>query len=130
MKKLFTEFKEFAFKGNMIDLAVGMIIGSAFTGVVNALVTLILGIMSGIFAIPENLAEASIQIGELSIPYGGFLTALINFILIAICIFILVKSINTAKAKLEKDKAEEVPAEPEKSAEVLLLEEIRDLLKK
>ena len=130
MKKLFTEFKEFAFKGNMIDLAVGMIIGSAFTGVVNALVTLILGIISGVFAIPENLAEASIQIGELSIPYGGFLTALINFILISLCIFMIVKSINTAKAKLEKDKAEEVPAEPEKSAEVLLLEEIRDLLKK
>lgn len=128
MKKFFEEFKTFIARGNVIDLAVGMIVGSAFTAIVTSLVNdmlmpLIGTIMGGIdlsnlkIEIPWNLAGDPVYI-----CYGNFLQAILNFIIIAFCIFMLVKAIN----KLVKKK-EAAPAGPTKDQE--LLTEIRDLLK-
>ena len=129
MKKLLNEFKEFAFKGNVLDMAVGVIIGGAMTSVVSALVDLVLGLISGIIHIPENLSSATFKIGELSIPYGALLFAVINFLILALCVFFIVKAINTAKEKMTKKEKNEEKKEPEKPEDIVLLEEIRDLLK-
>ncbi len=128
MKKFFEEFKTFIARGNVIDLAVGMIVGSAFTAIVNSLVNdmlmpLIGTIMGGInlgclkLEIPWNLAGEPVYI-----YYGNFLQSVLNFLIVAFCIFLLVKTIN----KFIKKK-EAAPAGPTKDQE--LLTEIRDLLK-
>lgn len=128
MKKFFNEFKTFIARGNVIDLAVGMIIGTAFTSIVKSLVDdmlmpLIGTIMGGIdltnlrIEIPWNLAGDPVYIS-----YGNFLQAILNFLIIAFCIFLLVKFINKLVSKKEA-----APAGPTKDQE--LLAEIRDLLK-
>lgn len=128
MKKFIQEFKTFISRGNVIDLAVGMIIGSAFTAIVTSLVNdmlmpLIGTIMGGInlsnlsFTIPWNLAGEPVVI-----CYGNFLQAVLNFLIVAFCIFLIVKVIN----KIIKKK-EAAPPKPTKDQE--LLTEIRDLLK-
>ncbi len=128
MKKLWNEFKEFAFRGNVLDMAVGVIIGGALTSVVTALVNMIMGIISAIVKIPASLDKATATVGTVEIAYGAFVSALINFFLLALCVFAMVKVINTAKGKMVKEK-EEAPVAPAKSNEEVLLEEIRDLLK-
>ena len=146
------EFKEFISRGNVLDLAVGVIIGGAFQSIVNSLVndvvmpviTLVTGgidftnwfiSLDGVKY--ANLAAAQ-EAGASTLNYGVFITAIINFLLMALVIFFIVKAINTAEkksaerlAKLKKKdgKTEEVVEEP-KSADIVLLEEIRDLLKK
>lgn len=128
MKKFFEEFKAFIAKGNVIDLAVGMIIGSAFTAIVNSLVNDMLMPLLGTIIGGINLSRLSVEIpwnaaGEpVYIHFGSFFQAIINFIIIAFCIFLLVKLIN----KFIKKK-EAAPAKPTKDQE--LLTEIRDLLK-
>lgn len=134
MKNLWQEFKEFAFTGNVIDMAVGVIMGSALKDVVTALVNMLMGIISGIIKIPASLDEAVTKIpvgavGTVSIKWGAFVASFINFILLAICIFAMVKGINSAKRAVQKEEKEEEKKEEEKSPEVVLLEEIRDLLK-
>lgn len=132
MKNLWKEFKEFAFTGNVIDMAVGVILGGALKDVVTALVNMLMGVVSGIIKIPDSLDEAVFKMaigpaGTVSIKYGAFVSAFINFLLLALCIFLIVKSINKAKDKLKKeedDKAAETPP-----ADIVLLQEIRDLLK-
>ena len=132
MKKLLEEFKAFAVKGNVIDMAVGVIIGGAFGKIVTSLVNdiimpLIVGIFGGV-----KFAELSLLIGESEIKYGAFIQSVIDFLIIAICIFSFIKIINTlSELRKKKEEAEEAAEEaPKKSDEVLLLEEIRDLLKK
>lgn len=145
-KSIFTEFKEFISKGNVIDMAVGVIIGGAFTKIVNSLVSDLimpaLGLLTGDINFSNLkivLAEAvmegeTVVKEELAIRYGVFLDALLNFLLIAIAVFIMVKIINTAREKaekLKKKKAEEAPAAPPApDPQIVLLTEIRDLLKK
>ncbi len=148
-KSVFTEFKEFISRGNVIDMAVGVIIGGAFTKIVNSVVSDIitptLGLLTGKIDFAELkfvLAEAELDAAgeivkeELAIRYGVFLDALINFILIAVCVFAMVKIINTIRDKAEKLKkkeeeeaAAEAPA-PAPDPQLELLTEIRDLLKK
>ncbi len=123
---MWKEFKAFAFKGNVIDLAVGIIIGLAFgkivTSIVNDLIMPIFGVISG----GVNIAGLEYKVDEAIITYGAFLQSIIDFLIIAFSVFMIVKLINKLKRK-EEAKPEVVPA-PTK--EQLLLEEIRDLLKK
>ena len=129
--KTFDEFKEFISKGNVIDLAVGVIMGSAFTKIVSSLVENIITPVLSVITGKVNIADLSVKVtDELVIPYGLFLQAIIDFLLIAICVFMLVKSINKARAKFEKKEEEAEAAPPEPSNEEKLLTEIRDLLKK
>jgi large conductance mechanosensitive channel len=132
------EFREFALRGNMVDMAVGIIIGGAFGGVVKALVDFVmmppLGVLIGGVDFSDfkwTIRDAVIENGREIKPatllqYGAFITSLINFAIVALAVFLLVKAINTARAKLEKPK-EAAPTGPTQEQ---LLAEIRDLLKK
>ena len=128
---MFNEFKQFAIKGNVIDLAVGMIIGAAFTSIVKGLVDHILSPVLGLLTGGVDLAFVKIILageGEkaVSLNVGLFLQSVINFLLVSFSVFLLVKGIRSLQKK-EEAKPSEPPA-PSKSE--LYLEEIRDLLKK
>ena len=125
MKKFFAEFKEFAIKGNMLELAVGVIIGGAFNTVVKSIVENIFMPIVGMLMGGYNFSELSLTVGEASIQYGAFIQNVLNFLITAFCLFLVIKSINRFKRKKE-EPVEEAPAE--KSADILLLEEIRDTL--
>ncbi|MDE6019755.1 MAG: large-conductance mechanosensitive channel protein MscL [Ruminococcus sp.] len=118
------EFKEFISKGNVLDMAVGLIIGSAFTAIVTALVENIFTPLIGLIIGGINFAGIGITIGDANIQIGLFIQAIINFLLTAVCVFIVVKTINGFRRKKE-----EKPTPPKPSKEELLLTEIRDLLK-
>ena len=131
-KKILGEFKEFIERGNVIDLAVGVVIGSAFskivTSVVNDLLTPTIGILLG----GLDFSNISLTVKDSTINFGLFLNNVIDFFIIAICVFILVKFINKLTKKKEKveEIKEEVIEEPKKSNEEILLEEILSELKK
>ena len=138
------EFKDFIAKGNVMDMAVGIIIGAAFTAIVTSLVGdliqpiigLILGgidftnyfitLDGGDYA---TLAAAQ-EAGAATFNYGNFITALINFLIIAWVVFMLVKMVNRVKAAAEKPEEEKAPEDPPAPTDVELLAEIRDLLAK
>lgn len=127
MKKLWNEFKEFAFKGNVIDMAVGVILGTAITAFVTSLVQdIIMPVLSAIIKIPSDITELTLKVNNINIKYGSFLSNLINFLLMAFCIFICIKAINKVMSFRKKEE-EAVPAP--KPEDIALLEEIRDLLK-
>lgn len=126
-KKEFKGFREFISKGNVIDLAVGVIIGSAFGKIVTSIVNDILMPLIGIIIGGVNFTSLNIKIGDAVINYGAFIQNVIDFLIIALCVYIFVSVINKI---MKKDKKEDKEEEPKKSDEVLLLEEIRDLLKK
>ena len=117
------EFREFINKGNVMDLAVGVIIGGAFGAIVTSLVNDIIMPLIVWITGKADVSSLSVKIGEATLAYGNFLQAIINFLIIAFVIFLIVKAMN----KVIKKKEEEKPA---KSDEVKLLEDIRDLLKK
>lgn len=133
------EFKEFAMKGNVVDLAVGVIIGAAFGGLVKSLVDdLLMPIVGYIFGgldftnffiqlagAPAATLDAARENGAV-LAYGNFITLVVNFIIVAFILFMIIKAMNNAKKK--EAEAPEAPAEPPKNE--VLLEEIRDLLKK
>ena len=127
--KFFTEFKSFILRGNVMDMAVGVIIGGAFSGIVTALTTDIINpLINGIGG--AELGGTLKIYGGQEILYGHFISSIINFLLMAFVLFVLLKFVNkvfTINKKKEEPKKEEPP---KKSDEVLLLEEIRDLLKK
>lgn len=118
------EFKKFIARGNVIDLAVGVIIGGAFGKIVTSIVDDILMPLIGIIIGGLDFSSLKVTIGEAEIKYGNFIQNVVDFLIVAFCIFILVKIVN----KIMHKKEEEAPA-PVKSAEVVLLEEIRDLMK-
>jgi large conductance mechanosensitive channel len=134
---LIKEFKEFAMRGNVIDLAVGVVIGGSFGKIVSALVEKIIVPLTGfltqgksvadlsyVIPLPEALAEQGFK--PATIGYGAFAQAVIDFIIVAFAIFIMVKAINSLKKKQDSAPAEP-PATPE---DILLLREIRDSLAK
>lgn len=125
MKKLLQEFKEFAMRGNVMDLAVGVIIGGAFEAITTSLIDDILMPVIGIFVSENSFADLHVQIGQAQITYGNFISAVLNFIIMAFVVFCLVKTLN----RLSRKKEETPSAPPEPSAEEKLLREIRDLLK-
>lgn len=134
MSKFVSEFKEFISRGNVVDMAVGIIMGSAFTAIVTSLVDDLIMPVIGMICAGVNIAELSVQVGSATLKYGAFLQAVLNFLIIALVIFSMVKAINSARAKaesLKKKKEEEAPKEEEKpDPQIVLLEEIRDLLAK
>lgn len=132
MKSFFEEFKKFALRGNAVDLAVGIVIGAAFTAVTNSLVTNIITPPLSLLTSGINFADLAFAIPTTgaSIQYGVFIQAIINFVITAFALFLLVRFINRLTMLARKEQ-EEGTAEPaSKSPEVALLEEIRDALRK
>lgn len=127
MKKFLNEFKEFAVKGNVIDMAVGVVIGGAFSKIVTSLVNDIIMPTVGLLIGKIDFTGLSIGGGEKPIMYGMFLQNVVDFLIIALCIFTVIKFIN--RFKKEKPVEEAAPAEPEFTCDQELLMEIRDLLK-
>ena len=129
MKKILKEFKEFIARGNVVDLAVGVSVGSAFGKIVTSLVNDILMPIIGVILGGIDFTNLTLKFNDATIYYGNFIQNVIDFLIVAFCIFIFVKAINalTEKAKKKEEKKEKAPV---KSDEVILLEEIRDLLKK
>ena len=143
--KLAKEFKAFISKGNVLDMAVGLIIGSAFTAIVNSLVgdllMPVLGLLTGkmdfsqlklvlqpgVEEVVDEVTGDAITPGvaEISLNYGSFIQSIISFLLIALAVFILIKAV----AKLHHKKKEEPKPEPKPDPQIVLLTEIRDLLK-
>ena len=120
-------FKEFIAKGNVIDLAVGVIIGAAFGKIVSSVVDDILMPLIGILVGGVDFTSLSVKIGDAVITYGNFIQNVIDFLIIALCVYVMINAINKFTSKFKKEEEKE---ESKKSAEVALLEEIRDLLKK
>ena len=128
------EFRQFIARGNVLDMAVGVIIGGAFKGITDSLVSDILNPILGIFAGDnEALAALSIQLpGGGALMLGSFLNAILNFLIMAFVVFCIVKAINKMhdkRSKPEPDAEPETEEDPEPTKEELLLAEIRDLLK-
>lgn len=123
--KTIKEFKEFISKGNVIDLAVGVIIGGAFSKIVSSLVNNIIMPLIGIVIGGINLTNLTLKLGDATVNYGVFLQNILDFLIVALCVFIFVKIINKFNRKKETP-----PAPPKKDDKTILLEEIRDLLKK
>lgn len=128
MKKIIEEFKQFIARGSVVDLAVGMIVGSAFTKIVSSLVNDVLMPAIGVIIGGVDFTNLTLKFKDATIYYGNFIQNVIDFLIVAFCIFMFVKAINllTSKARKKEEKKEEKI----KSDEVILLEEIRDLLKK
>ena len=120
------EFKEFAMKGNVMDLAIGVIIGAAFGKIVGSLVDNILMPIVGILLQGVNFATLSFKVGEAEIKYGLFIGAVIDFIIIALVLFMIIKAVNSTRKK----EVEAPAAPPAPSTQEKLLMEIRDLLRK
>jgi large conductance mechanosensitive channel len=137
-KGFIAEFREFISKGSVTDLAVGVIIGSAFTAIVTSLVNDVLMPFIGLIVGGYDFSGLKIVLSpamdgraENAILYGSFLQSVVNFLVIAFVVFLLVKGINALRRVREREKDKENPAEaPKISEEVRLLTEIRDLLKK
>ena len=119
-------FMSFISKGNVIDLAVGVVIGSAFGKIVSSLVDDIIMPLVGVIIGGIDFSGLSANVGDAKVTYGMFIQNVIDFLIVALCIFIFIRIIN--KFKLKKEK-EEIKEEPKKEEQVVLLEEIRDLLK-
>ncbi len=129
MKKFIEEFRNFAMKGNVIDLAVAVVIGAAFGKIVSALVDNIIMPLVGVLLGGIDFTGLSLQIGEATVTYGIFLQAVVDFIIVAFVIFVVVKAINKAQSLVDEEEiVEEKPKEP--SEEVKLLREIRDSLRR
>ena len=122
------EFRDFILRGNVLDLAVAVVIGAAFIAIVNSLVGDIIMPIIGVLIGGINFSSLSITIGSAVISYGNFLQALINFLLIGLTLFLVIKTINRLQKPLAKPKAETPPA-PVTPEDIVLLREIRDLLK-
>ena len=118
------EFRAFASRGNVIDLAVGVIIGGAFSAITNSLINDIVMPILGIFTSQITMSDLSITVAGAVITYGNFIQAVLNFLVMSFVVFCLVKAINRLHKKEEAPKAP-----PKPSNEELLLTEIRDLLK-
>ena len=131
--KLFDEFKAFVMRGNVVDMAVGVIIGGAFGKIVTSLVNDIFMPIIGMILGNVNFSSLEIKLGgpvegaeQAAIRYGMFIQEIVNFLIIALCIFMVIKVIN----KLQKKKEEAPAPVPEPTKEEVLLSEIRDALNK
>ncbi len=129
------EFKDFAMKGNVVDMAVGVIIGAAFGKIVSSLVSDVIMPPIGVLVGGVNFTDLAITLKEaqgdapaVTLNYGNFLQVVFDFLIVAFCVFLLVKGINTLTRKKKEEPAAPAPA-PESSNEEKLLTEIRDLLK-
>jgi large conductance mechanosensitive channel len=119
---MFKEFKEFAMKGSIVDLAIAVIIGGAFGAIISALTDNIIMPVIGSF-IGQSFESLTAVINGVPVQYGAFIQAIIKFIIIAFCLFLLIKAMNAGKKK-------EASAPPPPAEDIVLLREIRDALKK
>lgn len=125
------EFKEFIKRGNVLDLAVGVIIGGAFQKIVSSLVDNILMPLLGLVIGGVDFTNLSIKVLNAEVKYGLFIQNVIDFLIVAFCVFLLVKAINKIMEKaIKKEKEQKKVEEKKEDEQVLLLKEIRDLLKK
>ncbi len=126
------EFKEFIARGNVMDLAVGVIVGAAFGKIVTSLVNDILMPLIGLILGGIDFTGLSIKVGDAKVMYGNFIQSTIDFLIVAFCIFLVIKAVNKVMDKAKKDTTEDNVEDIEEAVndEVKLLEEIRDLLKK
>lgn len=120
------EFKKFIARGNVLDLAVGVIVGGAFSSIVTSLVNNIFTPIIGLILGGIDFSSLSLTFRDTKIMYGAFIQSIIDFLIVAFCLFIVVKFVNKITSKKEQKKKEEVKV---KSAELTTLEEIRDLIK-
>ncbi len=127
MKKFLREFKKFAMRGNVMDLAVGVIVGGAFSSITTSLINDILMPVIGIFVSEASFADLTVTVGSAVVAYGNFIQAVINFLIMAFVVFCMVKGINRLSRK--KEEAPPPPPPPAPSQEEKLLTEIRDLLR-
>jgi len=141
---MFKEFKDFIARGNVMDMAVGIIMGAAFTAIVTSMVKDLLNPFIGVFtggvdfaAMYYNLTNeeyetlaAAQEAGAATVNYGLFINAVINFVIVAFVVFMLVRTVNKIKVAAEKEQAEEAAAPAKPAADIVLLTEIRDLLAK
>ncbi|MDO4976467.1 MAG: large-conductance mechanosensitive channel protein MscL [Eubacteriales bacterium] len=128
MKNFINEFKKFAMKGNVLDMAVGVIIGGAFGKIVTSLVDDIIMPIIGAITGGVKFAGLAIKIGSAEIAYGNFIQNIVDFLIVALCIFVMIKAINKTAEKMKKEE-EAKPEEPKGPTQEELLAEIRDLLK-
>ena len=130
---MWQKFKDFAFKGNILDLAVGVVIGGAFKDIVNKLVECVIMPLIGIITGGNNLSALSFNVRDAVVPYGAFLQAVLDFFIIAASIFVMITAIGKFREAAEKlrkkEEAEDIAAAPPAPTEAELLAEIRDLLK-
>ena len=125
---LIKEFKEFAMRGNVMDMAVGVIIGAAFGKIVSSLVDDVLMPLVGMIVGKVDFSALSAKVGEAELFYGRFIQNIVDFLSVAFCIFLVLKGINKM-SNLKKKEEEEAPAAPAGPTQEELLAEIRDLLK-
>ena len=121
------EFREFINRGNVIDLAVAVILGGAFTAIINSLVNDIIMPLIGVLLGGVDFTSLAITVGDAQITYGNFIQAIINFLLVAFVVFLIIRSMNRMNRK--KAVTPVPPAPPEPTVEEKLLTEIRDLLR-
>ena len=144
MKKFFSEFKEFAMRGNVVDMAVGVIIGAAFGKIVSSLVNDIIMPLIGVVTGGMNFTDYKLVVQkavmdgqeiikpEVTMNWGAWVQTVVDFLIVAFCIFVMIKFINNLRKKTEKEQLEEAAApapDPAPTKEEVLLTEIRDLLK-
>jgi len=134
LRELWNEFKKFAMRGNVIDLAVAVVVGNAFNRIVGSLVDDMLMPVIGILVGRLDLSGLQLRAGDVVLRYGMFLQTVVDFLIVAFTVFMLVRVINRAKAAIEREEAEKAAAQaaespPPPPREQVLLEEIRDLLK-
>lgn len=122
------EFKQFIARGNVMDMAVGVIIGGAFKSIADSLTADIIMPVLGIFTSKVSFAEMSLTIGGAVVTYGNFIQAILNFLIMALVVFCMIRTINKLRKKKEEAPATP-PTPPAPSKEEVLLTEIRDLLK-
>lgn len=132
VKKGLGEFKEFISKGNVVDMAVGVIIGSAFGKIVTSLVEKILMPIIGVLIGGLDFSDLSIVVGTAKVGYGSFIQAVVDFLIVAFCLFLIIKAMNRVQDAVKKDQIEEAIEQEQSNdeKELELLTEIRDLLKK
>ena len=126
---MWKDFKDFISKGNVMDMAVGVIIGGAFGKIVSSLVEDILMPLIGIITGGLDFTTLSVVIGDAELTYGKFIQNVIDFLIIALCVFFITRAFTKGMAKLKKKKEEEAAAAPAGPTQEELLTEIRDLLK-
>jgi len=124
------EFREFAVKGNVVDLAVGVIIGAAFGKIVSSLVEDVVMPLVGTLMGGLDFSGLAVKVGSATLKYGKFLQTCVDFLIIAWAVFLMVKLINRVKREMEAPAPEKSSAPPAPPRQEVLLEEIRDLLKK
>ncbi len=127
MKRYISEFKSFALKGNVMDLAVGVIIGAAFGKIIDSLVKDVVTPILGIFIGGVDFTKLSFGIDSTQVMYGNFLQAIFNLLVVAAALFVLIKALNRMRREKKTEKDPDPAQTPE---DIALLTEIRDLLKK